>query len=173
MLICRDASVTMEYTVRLQDGSYVKGENGPVSLHFIAGYDEILPSLEARLLGLGESAETDFVIPASEAFGEHDPSQVSTRTFDEFPEGRNIQAGRWVLATNEETDAQYSYFVKEKTADAVVLDFNHPLAGRDLHYHVKVTGVRPALKEELEFLRPCEHGGETEKPSTAEGPRSS
>jgi len=157
MEIRKDASVTMEYTVRLNDGSYVKGENGPVSLHFIAGYDEILPSLETRLLGIEEGVEADFVIPADEAFGEHDPSQVCTRTFDEFPEGRNLQAGRWALATNPETDAQYSYLVREKTSDTVVLDFNHPLAGRDLYYHVKVIRVRPAMKEELEFLRPCEH----------------
>lgn len=172
MEIRKDASVTMEYSVRLEDGSYVKGENGPVSLHFIAGYGEILPSLEARLLGLQEGVETDFVLAANEAFGEHDPSQVSTRTFDEFPEGRNLQAGKWALATNAKTDAQYSYFVKEKTADTVVLDFNHPLAGRDLHYHVKVIRVRPAMEEELEFLRPCEHGERAKSPK-AEEPRSS
>lgn len=157
MVTAKDTSITIEYSVQLQDGSFIKGENGPVSLHFITGYRQVLPSLEARLLGLREDEETDFVISAAEAFGERDPSQIHTRTYEEFPEGKNLQPGRWVLATNTETDAQYSYFVKEKTIDAVVLDFNHPLAGKDLHYHVKVIRVRPAMRDELEFLRPCEH----------------
>jgi FKBP-type peptidyl-prolyl cis-trans isomerase SlyD len=157
MQIQKDFSITMEYSVRLEDGSFVKGENAPVSLHFVTGYEQILPALEAKLLGLHEHAEVDFVISARDAFGEHDHTQVRTRTLEEFPEGRNLRAGGWVVATNAETEAQYGYFVKEKTDDTVVLDFNHPLAGKDLYYHVKVVRVRPALKEELEFLRPCEH----------------
>ena len=162
MEIRKDMSVTMEYTVRLKDGSYVKGENAPVSLHFIAGYGQVLPALEERLLGLREGDETEFVILAANAFGERDPSQVRSRTFEDFPEGKDLQPGKWVLATNRETDAQYSYFVKEKTGDSVILDFNHPLAGSDLYYRVKVKRVRPAMKEELEFLRPCEHGAQHE-----------
>lgn len=162
MEITKDMFVVMEYTVRLEDGSYVKGENEPVSLNFIVGYEQVLPSLEERLLGLTEGADAEFVIPAGEAFGEHDESLVRTRTFNEFPAGRSLHAGKWVVANNELTEAQYSYFVADKTDDAVVLDFNHPLAGKDLHYSVKVVRVRPALREELEYLRPCEHGNEPE-----------
>ena len=66
------------------------------------------------------------------------------------------------MATHELTQAQYAYFVKEKSDEAVVLDFNHPLAGKDLHYRVKVMKVRPASKEELEYVRPCEHGDNPE-----------
>lgn len=165
MEIAKDMSVTLEYSVRLSDGSYVKGENVPVSLNFIAGYGQVLLALERQLIGLLEGAETDFVIPAVDAFGEHDPAQVCLKTFDEFPEGRNLQAGKWVIATSEESEVQYSYFVLEKSDEAVRLDFNHPLAGKDLHYHVKVMRVRPALDEELEYLRPCEHGERAEDPS--------
>lgn len=60
------------------------------------------------------------------------------------------------MAVNEDTNAQYSYFVKEKTGDAVVLDFNHPLAGKALYYSIKVVKVRPASAEELTYLRPCQ-----------------
>lgn len=158
--IRKDTLVVLEYSVRLPDGEYLKGEHSPASLNFVVGYDQVMPGLEKRLIGLGEGTETEFVIPAAEAFGECDQAMVHIRPFSEFPEGKGLQAGKWVLATNKETQAQYSYFVKAKTSEAAVLDFNHPLAGKDLHYRVKIVRVRPALREELEFLRPCEHGEE-------------
>lgn len=155
MEVAKDSFVILEYTLRLEDGSFVKGENAPVSLNFVVGYEEVLPALERRLLGLKPGAESDIVIPAREAFGDYDQTQVRTKTFTEFPEGRNLEVGKWIVATQEHTQAQYSYFVKSKTEQEIVLDFNHPLAGKDLYYHVRITHVRPALKEEIEYLRPC------------------
>lgn len=166
MEISKDTFVVLEYSVRLEDGSYVKGEDGPVSMNFIVGYGQVLLALEKNLLGIESGAQRQFVIPAAEAFGEHDESLVRTKTLAEFPQGRELKAGKWVIATNEETQAQYSYFVREKTDDQVVLDYNHPLAGKDLHYDVKIVYVRPATKEELEYLRPCEQA-EDEEPVTA------
>ena len=156
MEVGKDTLVILEYTVRLKDGSYVKGENGPVSLNFFPGYGQVLPALESRLLGLSEGEEADFVIPAREAFGEYDGSLLHTKTLADFPEGQSLMPGKWIVATNEHTQAQYSYYIKEKTDEAIVLDFNHPLAGKDLYYKVKVVHVRPALQEELQYLRPCE-----------------
>jgi FKBP-type peptidyl-prolyl cis-trans isomerase SlyD len=158
MHVAKNSFVIIEYTVRLEDGSFVKGENSPASLNFIVGFNQILPGLERRLLGMSAGEEASFVIPAREAFGEYDPAQVRTLRLADFPEGAGLDEGKWVLASSEETQAQYSYFVKEKTKQTVTLDFNHPLAGKDLHYQVEVTHVRPALAEELEHLRPCEFG---------------
>lgn len=156
--IGQDMFAVIEYTVRLDDGSCVKGEDGPVSMNFVVGYNQLMPSLEFQLIGLREGMEKEFVIPARDAFGDHDPNQVHTRPLNEFPEGRHLEAGKWAIATNPETEAQFSYFVREKTPDTVTLDFNHPLAGKDLHYRVRVVRVRPADEEELLYLRPCEQG---------------
>lgn len=165
MEVGKDMFIILEYRVQLDDGSYVKGEDGPVSLNFVTGYQQVFPALERRLLGLAEGTESAFIIPASEAFGDYDASQVHVRSFEEFPAGRSLEVGKWIIAINEETQAQYSYFVKEKTGETVTLDFNHPLAGKDLHYQVKIVGVRSALKEELEYLRPCEHSDEAVSPA--------
>ena len=156
MEIQKNASVVIEYRVRLPDGSYVKGEKEPESLNFIVGYNQVLPALEQQLLGLTEGCEVEFTIPAQEAFGEHNPALVKWKSFEEFPEGRNLQPGRWVMATNPDRGVRFGYFVVRKDDNGVLLDYNHPLAGKDLHYKVKVVHVRPALPDELEFLRPCE-----------------
>jgi FKBP-type peptidyl-prolyl cis-trans isomerase SlyD len=160
MQIAKDRFVVIEYSLRLDDGSFVKGEKSPASMNFIAGYGQVLPALEKRLIGLGQGAQTELEIPAAEAFGEHDESLIRTMDLSSFPAGRDLEPGRWALARNKATGAQYSYLVVGKTDSTITVDYNHPMAGKDLHYHVKVALVRPALEEELEFLRPCEHGRE-------------
>ncbi len=164
MKIAPNTFVIIEYSVRLSDGSFVKGENALASLNFVAGYNQVLPALEHRLLGMSAGDAGDFIIPAAHAFGEHDPKQVHRRYFSDFPEGRDLEVGKWVIARNETTQAQYSYCVLDKTDEWVDLDFNHPLAGQDLHYHVSVKHVRPASQEELTYLRPCETGTEDGPP---------
>jgi FKBP-type peptidyl-prolyl cis-trans isomerase SlyD len=158
MEIGKDTFVILEYTLRLEDGTFLKGDprGDLASLNFIVGYDQVLPALELRLLGVEEGTQLDLVIPAREAFGIRQEHLVQHRTYQEFPQGRDLPVGKWVVASNESTRAQYSYYVQEKNEDSAVLDYNHPLAGKDLHYSLKVVKVRPASTEELAYLRPCE-----------------
>jgi FKBP-type peptidyl-prolyl cis-trans isomerase SlyD len=158
MQIAKDSFVVIEYSLRLDDGSLVKGENTPASMNFIVGYGQILAALEKGLIGLEQGAQKELTIAARDGFGEYDESLVRTMALCEFPPGRDLEPGRWAIAKNKATGAQYSYFIKEKTDSTITLDYNHPLAGKVLHYRVNVMLVRPALAEELEFLRPCEHG---------------
>ena len=158
MEVLKDHLVVIEYTVRLEDGTVVKGHPEPASMNFVVGYNQVLPALESRLLGKREGETLSFVIPAREAFGHKNPNKIKRKSFEEFPPGRDLQAGRWVVATNETTGAQYSYYVVEKDETGVVLDYNHPLAGKDLHYHVKIVKVRPITVEEKAELRPCQTG---------------
>ncbi|MDR3568262.1 MAG: peptidylprolyl isomerase [Syntrophobacteraceae bacterium] len=159
MEIGKDSFVVIEYTLRLSDGSYVRGEKAsPASMNFVVGYGQLLPALEEALTGLEQGAKKEVTIPACEGFGERDESQVQTVSLSDFPAGKELVAGKWAIAKNSETGSQYSYFVREKTDSTITLDYNHPLVGQDLRYDFTVVLVRPALAEELEFLRPCEHG---------------
>jgi FKBP-type peptidyl-prolyl cis-trans isomerase SlyD len=161
MEIAKDRFVIIEYSLRLDDGSFLRGESTPASMNFIAGYQQILPALEQELTGLEQGAQKELTIPARDGFGERDESLVQTMALSGFPQGRDLEPGKWAIAKNEATGAQYSYFVSRKTSSTITVDYNHPLAGKDLHYRVSVVFVRPALAEELEFLRPCQHGRET------------
>lgn len=156
MEISKDCFVIIEYRVRLEDGSYVKGEKRPASMNFIVGYNQVLPALERRLFGMQEGEEAEFEVPYEEAFGPYREDLVRFKSFDEFPQGRTLEVGRWVVAKNPSTKSSYGYFVREKTHQGVMLDFNHPLAGHNLFYWVKIIKVRFASHEELEYLRPCE-----------------
>ena len=91
-----------------------------------------------------------------EAFGPYRPENVKEKGYAEFPEGRRLEEGRWVMARDEKTRTAYGYFVKQKGKDGIVLDYNHPLAGKELVYDLEVLEARPATEEERTLLRPCE-----------------
>ena len=150
--------VKIRYCLRTAEGEYVKGDprEGLAILEIFTGYNQLLPGLEKRLVGLraGEKIQPRF--SPDEAFGPHRPEMVKEKGYDEFPEGRQLEEGRWAVARDDRTGAAYGYFVKKKEEDKIVLDYNHPLAGKELIYDLEVLVARPATEEEVRLLRPCE-----------------
>jgi FKBP-type peptidyl-prolyl cis-trans isomerase SlyD len=159
MIQKRGTFVSIKYTLRLESGEIVKGDPSKSLEHmsFITGYNQALPGLEKRLLGRRQGESANITVPPDEAFGEYDPALLVEKRFDEFPQARNLNPGKWVLAKNPGHRVSFGYFVREKRPGSVVLDYNHPLAGKSLHYTVFITEVRPATKEELAIVKPCEY----------------
>jgi FKBP-type peptidyl-prolyl cis-trans isomerase SlyD len=155
-VIAPDQYVVLEYRLHLDTGEQIRGSaEAPAYLQFIAGCNELMPGLERRLLGLREQEAVEFVIPADEAFGLYDPENVKAWSHKVFPPEMEVQVGQKVIPANLPFPPEYPLTVKEVQENAVILDMNHPLAGRDLHYSVKVIEVRPATPEELEPLKQC------------------
>jgi len=155
-VIAPDQYVILEYRLRLDSGEQIRGTaEAPAYLKFIAGCNELMPGLERRLLGLREQDAVEFVIPAEEAFGEYDPENIQAWSHKVFPPEMEVQVGQQVIPANLPFPPEYPLIVKEVTKNSVILDMNHPLAGHDLHYQVKVIEVRPATPEELEPLQQC------------------
>ena len=152
--------VVVKYTVRLEDGEIVKGdpEKNLAHMEFVTGYNQVIPGLERRLIGLSKGDRGEIAVPPEEGFGSYDPKLIQEKMYSEFPEGSNLEEGRWVRATNPDHLVTFGYFVLEKKVDRVILDYNHPLAGKTLFYEFTVENVREASIEELEILRPCEFG---------------
>ncbi|MBW1952061.1 MAG: peptidylprolyl isomerase [Deltaproteobacteria bacterium] len=157
MDIQKDCFVRLEYRLCLDNGEFIKGsEEHPAILTFVAGYNELLPSLEVRLMGLKENESREFVIPAAQAFGPHEPSQVQAWNRSCFPAEMKLHPGLRVTPANSLIPLDYPFIVTEVKENSVVLDMNHPLAGKDLHYSVRILEVRPATQEELEPRQKCQ-----------------
>jgi len=150
--------VKIRYRLRSGEGVYIKGDPGEgyAYLDFFSGYNQVMPALERRLLGRGAGETAEIRLSPEEAFGPYLPDQVRERRFEEFPEGKELQEGKWVLARDERTGTAYGYFVRKKEPDRVLLDYNHPLAGKELIYELEILEVRPTTPEERALLRPCE-----------------
>jgi FKBP-type peptidyl-prolyl cis-trans isomerase 2 len=156
-IIAQDQYVELEYQVRLDNGEWLRGTaQEPALLTFVAGCGELLPALERRLWGLKENDSLEFDIPAAEAFGEYDPGHVQVWSRKSFPPEMDLKPGQKVLPANLPFPPEYPLAVKEVDGDKVILDLNHPLAGNDLHYAVRVVLARPATPEELEPRKQCQ-----------------
>ncbi len=160
MIIHRDCFVKLAYRLQLASGRYVRGsEDRPDLLTYVAGYKELLPSLENRLLGLKPGDRAEFVIPAPEAFGQRSPDLIQEFSRRRFPPEADLRPGMAVVPSPCAIEIAYPYTVVEVRDDVVVLDQNHPLAGEDLHYQVEILEVRPATPEELAPLQSCDTCG--------------
>jgi FKBP-type peptidyl-prolyl cis-trans isomerase SlyD len=156
-LIAKDNYVRLEYRLWLDSGEQLRGTpEAPGVLTFVAGCNEVMPGLERRLRGLREQDAVEFVVPAAEAFGNYDPKFVQEWSPKVFPSGMELKPGQKVIPANLPFPPEYPLTVKEVREDAVILDMNHPFAGHDLRYWVKVIEVRPATPEEMEPLKQCQ-----------------
>jgi FKBP-type peptidyl-prolyl cis-trans isomerase SlyD len=155
--IAQDQYVELEYRVRLDDGELLRGTaQEPALLTFVAGCGELLQGLERRLWGVQENESLEFIIPAADAFGAYDHDFIQVWSRKSFPPDMDLSPGQKFLPANMPIPPEYPLTIKEVDGDRVILDMNHPLAGHDLHYQVRVILVRPATPEELAPLKECQ-----------------
>jgi FKBP-type peptidyl-prolyl cis-trans isomerase SlyD len=149
MEIAKDVVVSLDYRLHLGDGKIIEETEPGDPLVYLHGYEEIVPGLEKALEGhkAGESLKVQ--VSAEEGYGEYDPESVEEVPREDFPADLELEEGGIVTATDEEGD-EVDFLVKEVRSQTVVVDFNHPLAGKPLHFEVTVREVRKATPEELE-----------------------
>jgi FKBP-type peptidyl-prolyl cis-trans isomerase 2 len=131
--------VSIEYTLRLDDGSTVDTNVGEESLVYTQGEGEILDALEEALAGLDVEDEKQVRILAEHGYGEVDPDAFDQVALEEIPEDVR-QVGAMLVAEDDEGN-QRSVRVHEVRADGVVLDLNHPLAGQALNFAVRIVAI--------------------------------
>ncbi len=159
MKVENDAVVEIEYTVTLDSGEVVEGKDQPARYSFIFGRGQIFPALEEQLRGLDVGDTTEVTLSPEEGFGQPRPELMREVPLSEFPPDLEIEVGHMYRTMDDKGNPMY-FSIKEKKEDTAVLDFNHPLAGENLHFKVRIVNVRPATIEELaEVSSICIPGG--------------
>ncbi|WP_218509661.1 peptidylprolyl isomerase [Variovorax sp. dw_308] len=145
MQITKDTVVTLRYKVADAKGKLIEESKDPmVYLH--GGYGNTLPKIEAALDGRMPGYQVTLELKPEDGFGERDESLVRTIPKSEFPPG--VKVGGQLEGRNDKGEQQIFNVVKIK-GPVVMLDGNHPLAGMELRFSLKVTEVRPASEEEI------------------------
>jgi len=145
--VADDVVVTLEYTLTV-DGEIVDStkEDGPIQ--FLHGHGNIISGLEAHLNGLAVGESLQVSVAAKDAYGEYDSEQIVDIPLDEFPEEICIEPGVELEMKDQDGDTLFARIVSVGKSRAK-LDFNHPLAGKELTFDVTVVGLRSPTPEEL------------------------
>jgi len=139
--------VGIEYEVKEAGSSEVVDTNkGAQPLEFITGKGQIIPGLESALVGMSEGESADILVKAADAYGEVNPEAVQVIPKEQF-EGIDLQEGMTLYGQGEGGQT-VQVTVKSFTDSDVTVDFNHPLAGKDLMFNVKVLSEREATEDE-------------------------
>jgi FKBP-type peptidyl-prolyl cis-trans isomerase SlyD len=140
--------VGIEYEVKQAGTTDVVDSNkGAEPLEFIIGRGQIIPGLENALVGMSQGESGDIMVAAADAYGEVNPEAVQTLPIEQFA-GIDLVEGMQLYGQGEGGQT-VQVTVTSFDDKEVNIDFNHPLAGKDLMFSVTVVSAREATADEI------------------------
>ena len=146
MKIDKDCAVTLQYKVSDAAGKQLEASDTAPMVYLHGGYGNTFAKLEAALQGQEKGYATTVLLAPADAFGERDENLVRTIPKTQFPPGVKV-GGQLEGRGNDGTEIVFT--VLKIKGDTVILDGNHPFAGKSLRFALKVTDVRAASAEEI------------------------
>lgn len=154
--------ISMFYELKdANSGEFLESNFKADQISFLTGKDQILSKLEDEIIDLAEGAEKIVRISAKEGVGEYDESAVQVLPKEQFA-GIDLKEGMELFGESEDGQT-VRVSVKSIGEDDVTIDYNHPFAGRDLEFRVKIMENREATADEIamgvpEGVHTCECG---------------
>ncbi|HEY9203910.1 MAG TPA: peptidylprolyl isomerase [Sulfurimonas sp.] len=139
MAISNNQVVSMEYEVKVE-GNVVDSNVNQEPLEFTFGSGQIIPGLESRIASLSEGESASIVVPASEAYGEYNEEAMQKIPKEQF-EGIELSIGLPLQGQGPDGNP-IQVVVKDILDDEVLIDFNHPLAGKELNFNINILSVK-------------------------------
>ena len=166
MAIEANQIVSLEYEVR-DDEKVVDSNIGGAPLVFMFGKGQIIPGLENGIVNMAIGEKADVLVKAEDAYGVHNPEAKQEVPKDQFA-GIELEVGMSLYGQGED-GGTVQVVVQEIGEENVIIDFNHPLAGKDLMFSVTINNVRDASAEEAMTGIPAENKQDDECCGTGGG----
>jgi FKBP-type peptidyl-prolyl cis-trans isomerase SlyD len=141
----------MVYTFEYELSDFNTGEKldsnvGQEPLSIVTGTGSIIKGLEEKLVDLKEGDEQKVVVKPEDGYGVYNDGMVETHNADQF---KDIELEKGMVLYGSTEDGQtVQVSVKDFNDESVMIDFNHPLAGKTLVFDLKVLGLREATEKE-------------------------
>jgi len=132
-------TVKILFEVRV-DGELVDGSRSNKPFEFSFGVGQVIAGLEKRIINMKPGEAASIRVPAAEAYGEYNPSAIQVLPIEEFANIKDLKVGMQIQGEDEDGELT-QIIVKEINETEVTVDFNHPLAGKDLDYKVKIDSL--------------------------------
>ena len=133
-------SVTLHFSLALENGHIVDSnfEGNPAT--FSVGDGNLLPGFESSLLGLEVGDEREFIISPENAFGQHNTQNVQSVDRGNFDES-DLEIGS--ILSFQNGDGELPGVIIALEENLVMVDFNHPLSGKNIVFQVKIVEINP------------------------------
>jgi FKBP-type peptidyl-prolyl cis-trans isomerase SlyD len=158
MKIENDKIVSFEYVLRDANGHVIESTEEGKPAEYLHGHSPLLPAMKSELEGKCAGDELKIEISAENGHGFWNEEKVQVVPRKDLPDLPDLKIGS-LLATEVEGH-KMPVMVIDLDDKSVTIDGNHPLAGKDLVYEIKIASVRDATAEELEHQHPHPPGGE-------------
>jgi FKBP-type peptidyl-prolyl cis-trans isomerase SlyD len=139
--------VSMDYTLQV-DGKVVDSSEGGDPLQFIQGMGHIIPGLEHELYDMKVGENKQVIVAAKDGYGEVDAEAFMDVPRDAFPTDVPLEKGTELELRDQSGHPMFAR-IDTVTEDNIRLNMNHPLAGKELHFNVKIAALRVASEEEV------------------------
>lgn len=157
MQIAENAVVSMHYTLTDEAGQQLDSSVGQEPLVFLSGAQNIIDGLDKALQGKAAGDKLEVSVAPEEGYGAVHEELIQKVPTENFQGVDEIQVGMQFMA--QTPGGQQPVTVIAVEDDGVMLDGNHPLAGKTLKFDVEIIDVREALAEELEHGHVHGEGG--------------
>jgi peptidylprolyl isomerase len=153
MMIREGQFAAIHYAGTLDDGQTFDSSFGGQPFEFQVGSGSVIPGLERAVIGMKVGDEKDVSMEPDEAYGEYDESLIHRVPKDEMKANFEPKEGM-AISVMLENGAKVPAFIKEISNAEIVIDLNHPLAGKTLHFHIKVIDIN----DESKYSGSCSSG---------------
>jgi FKBP-type peptidyl-prolyl cis-trans isomerase SlyD len=134
--------VTFDYTLTV-DKKEMESSRGKAPLSYVSGMRQIIPGLESQINGMHLNEEKVINVAPKDAYGDVDPRAFKEFPLSSLPPGTSPKVGMILRATAPD-GTKYPAFISDVKGDKIVVNFNHPLAGKNLTFKVKVVKIENA-----------------------------
>lgn len=135
-------TVKVHYHGKLTDGTTFDSSEGREPLSFEVGSGQVIPGFNEGVTGMEVGEKKTITIPSDQAYGEKRDDLLMEFPLDKFPPDLKPEVGMALNMSNQEGH-QFPVMITEVRDESVILDANHPLAGKDLVFDLEVVGIDP------------------------------
>jgi len=143
LIVSEGTRVTLHFSLRLPEGDVIDSNFEREPATFTVGDGNLLQGFERSIFGLQEGDRKTVVIKPEHGFGQRNPNNVQEIPRSQFGGDIELQEGL-ILSFADAQKTELPGVVKSFNDDVVVVDFNHPLAGRDIIFDVAILKIEPA-----------------------------
>ncbi len=137
----KNDTVQVHYTGKLTNGEVFDSSVDRDPLEFTVGGGQMIPGFDAAVDGMEVNEKKTINIPAAEAYGERNEEMIQAVPRTQLPEDLKPEVGQTLVAA-QPNGQQLHVVVQEVKDDSIVVDGNHPLAGKELVFDLELVGIK-------------------------------